>query len=145
MNGDNDDLLLEWRQFLSDEAARSSDVSGNLPTIWMRIKEEGKFPLLSSIAERALILPHGNTETERVFSLRKRVLKPERNRLQDPSINGLITVKSFMLSRSLDVQSFPPPIFYILRPFSQYWGLDTACIAGLFAGAVSHFMSGCPS
>ena len=106
MSGDNDDLLLEWRQFLSDEAARSSDVSGDLPTMWMQIKE-GKFPLLSSIAERALILPHSNAETERVFSLLKCVLKAERNRLQDPSINDLMTVKSFMLRRLLDVQSFP--------------------------------------
>ena len=100
LNGDNDDFLLEWRQFLSDEVANSSHVSVDLPAMWMRMKEEGKFPLLVSIAERALILPHGNAETERVFSLLKRVLKVERNRLQDPSINGLMTVKSFMLSRS---------------------------------------------
>ena len=29
--------------------------------------------------------------------------------------------------------------------FSHYWGLDGACIAGLFPGAVSRFMFGCPS
>ena len=33
--------------------------------------------------------------------------------------------------------------FYVRFP--QYWGLDGACIVGLFTGAVSHFMSGCPS
>ena len=33
--------------------------------------------------------------------------------------------------------------FYV--SFPQYWGLDGAYIAGLFDGAVSHFMSGGPS
>ena len=33
--------------------------------------------------------------------------------------------------------------YYVL--FSHCWGFEGACIAGLFAGTVSHFMSGCPS
>ena len=34
--------------------------------------------------------------------------------------------------------------FYVVN-HPRYWGWDCACIAGLFDGAVSLFMSGCPS
>ena len=94
---DSDRLVLEWRRYLSDE-----NVETNLEMFWA----SSKHTILREIAQRTMILPHGNADTERLKSWLKRILTEDRNRLQDTSINGLMSVKSYMISRGIKSATF---------------------------------------
>ena len=106
VKGDPDQLLLEWRQFVSDVTLfHHKDAS--ITAFWNQVKACGKYELLVNLAECALILPHGNADTERMFSSLKRILTADRNKLQDPNLNGLLTVKSYMLNRGYNSATMP--------------------------------------
>jgi hypothetical protein len=69
------------------------------------MKEQYKH--IASLAERTLLLLHGNAGTERLFSSLKRILTADRNSLQDLSLNGFLAVKSFLQNRGYDSASLP--------------------------------------
>ena len=95
---DQDTLLLQWRKFCADELV-SNDRT--VCEFWKQSKDSGRYAAVLSLVEKLLVIPHSNASTERIFSLVKNVLRPERGSLIDKNLNGLITVKSFMNSRSL--------------------------------------------
>ena len=103
---DSDELALEYRRFCVDVDV-NLDSSKSIMSFWSTIKASGKYPLLVAIAERVLIIPHGNADTERLFSSLKRIYTSDRNQLQDTSLNGILSVKSFMLSNGYKSATLP--------------------------------------
>lgn len=99
VNCDSDCLAREYRRYLSD--SRGSQEEENIPDFWT----SSDYDLLRQVAQRAMIIPHGNADTERLMSWLKRVVTEDRNRLQDASIGGLISVKSYLMSRGIDSSS----------------------------------------
>ena len=95
---DSDRLLLEWRLYLSEQTKEEV----NIPEFWI----SSSHAILREVAQRALILPHGNADTERLMSWLKRIVTEERNRLQDTSLNGLMSVKSYLISRGITSDTF---------------------------------------
>ena len=102
---DADALLLEWRKFRSDAEIDTEEV--DLPKFWKQIASKDAYHSLSALAKSCIILPHGNADTERLFSSMKRILTTDRNRLQDPNFNGILTVKLFMRNRGYKSATFP--------------------------------------
>ena len=64
-----------------------------------------RYPSLVSVARRGLLIPHGNADTERLFSSLNKILTKDRNRLKDPSLNGLLTVKAFHSARGISSET----------------------------------------
>lgn len=48
-----------------------------------------KYPTLSKLIKNILILPHGNADVERGFSINENIVRENRHFLSEPSINGL--------------------------------------------------------
>lgn len=104
--GDLDALKLEWRHFQSTHFEVShTGTSCSVDEFWNGIQKQNKFPSLNSVASRALLIPHGNADTERLFSTMKKLLTKDRNRLQNPSINGLLMVKAYHQAREMSASS----------------------------------------
>lgn len=97
--GDHDALRLEWRHFIKED--HELPEGNSVENFWNVLCNEEKFPSLVSVARRGLLVPHGNADTERLFSSLKRILRKERNLLQDPSLNGLLNVKAFHAARQI--------------------------------------------
>lgn len=106
LTSDRDALLLQWRKLCADSNELvSRDI--DLCEFWKAVKASEKYVVVIRLVERLFVVPHSNASTERIFSLVKNVLKPERGSLIDKNLNGLITVKSFLNSRSLSSATLP--------------------------------------
>lgn len=108
LDGDVDELKLEWRCFCCKDF--KLDSNGNIEQFWIdrAHDEEGgerRFPQLSKLAQHALCLPHGNADTERLMSALNRILRRDRNRITDPTLNGLLQVKTYLSVRNISAHS----------------------------------------
>ena len=96
---DLDTVKMQWRAFVIDTELSMED--DDVLKFWISEEIKKTYPLLSEITLKAIMIPHGNADTERVMSWLNRVLTKDRNRLQDPSLNDLLTTKSYNLSRDI--------------------------------------------
>ncbi len=108
LDGDVDELKLEWRCFCCKDF--KLDSNGNVEQFWIdRAHDEecGErcFSRLSKLAQHALCLPHGNADTERLMSSLNRILRRDRNRINDPALNGLLQVKTYLSVRNISSHS----------------------------------------
>lgn len=96
----------EWKLFMEGnipEACIDRDQSEfQIDKYWAQLFEmkdvrgKPKFPVLSNVVKCALILAHGNADTERSLSENKRIVTKERVNLNDDTINALRHTKDGM-------------------------------------------------
>ena len=96
---DLDTVKMQWRAFVIDTELSMED--DDVLKFWISEEIKKTYPLLNEITLKAIMIPHGNADTERVMSWLNRVLTKDRNRLQDLSLNDLLTTKSYNLSRDI--------------------------------------------
>lgn len=69
-------------------------------------KMSSKMPTLSRLARVTMILPHGNAEVERVFSLLPNLVTKKRSNLSATTINAIVVIKSAMASNNVSSRNF---------------------------------------
>ena len=93
----SDELALEYRQFYVDVDVNLD--SSKSMSFWSTIKASGKY--------RYLLQLRKEFSSERLFSFLKRIYTSDRNQLQDTSLNGILSVKSFILSNAYKSATLP--------------------------------------
>ena len=71
------------------------------------VSGELRYSMLSHLAKALLILPHGNADTERVFSKMNLIKTKLRNCIGNKSMNALLTLTC---NQSIPCYEFNPPL-----------------------------------
>ena len=70
------------------------------------VSGETRYGLLSRLAKALLILPHGNADTERIFSKMNLIKTKLRNCIGNKSLNGLLCISC---NQTIPCYEFSPP------------------------------------
>lgn len=70
-------------------------------------KCSSQYPILSRLARLAMIIPHGNAEVERVFSMLSDVITKKRKSLHPNTVRALCVCKSYLSMHKLSASTFP--------------------------------------
>ena len=79
----------------------------NISTYWGSVEQTGKFPLLTKLAKAVFILPHGNADFERTFSLLSDILTKKRMCLKPETVRALVVSKSILSAKLWDNTNIP--------------------------------------
>jgi len=72
---------------------------GKVSELESSASQEKAYPVLSRLAKLALLLPHGNSDVERGFSLNNSVLTDERSRLSHRSLVAVRFLKDVVINK----------------------------------------------
>ena len=72
---------------------------------WEKCAEQ--YPTLSRLARLVMIIPHGNAEVERVFSMLSDVITKKRKSLHPNTVRALCVCKSFISAHNYTASTFP--------------------------------------
>ena len=61
----------------------------------------GQFPIMKRLVQACLIVPHGNSDVERIFSMLNDILTKKRLSLDQQNVKALTFIKSYMTSSNL--------------------------------------------
>ena len=84
---------------VSDDLTSKIDVETYWRKIGSMVNEDGnpKYSYLSKFALTVMLLPHGNADAERGFSINKKLLEKHGNNLHEETIESLRIVKDFLI------------------------------------------------
>lgn len=116
-------IVDEWKLYqversavaLSEGTPDADDKSVRIDHYWRNVMSQMgpnnacKFPKLSLLIKSALVLPHGNADVERSFSVNGNVLTDSRTEMSPETLNGLLLVKDTLKFYD-PVQSLPSSI-----------------------------------
>lgn len=74
---------------------------------WKLVMSVGQFPIMKRLVQACLIIPHGNSDVERIFSMLSDILTKKRSSLDQQSVKALTFIKSFMTSSKLMCHEVP--------------------------------------
>lgn len=83
-----DNLQTEWNEFLMEEKPVGVV---DIPNFWKAASLE--FPNLATLMQALISIPHSNAQSERVFSMLKKIYTDQRADLCKDSLNSLLAVK----------------------------------------------------
>ena len=110
---DREQVQLEFREFLSDAACMPTDADTDVVQYWLRIKSIKAstghllYSNLSSLVLQLLAIPVSNADSERVFSLVRRIRTDFRASLSTSSLSSLIGYKFNKTSSCCQFNQFP--------------------------------------
>lgn len=84
-----DAVYTEWSGYQLDDTPQPPTY--NIGNYWSQA--ETQFPKLAALMKALLCIPHSNAQSERVFSMLKKIRTDQRSDLCKDSINSLLTVK----------------------------------------------------
>lgn len=90
-SSDMTNLLVEARLYQQMNISDSDEP--DLLEFWQEVKRCGHVPMLIQPVRKLLILPHGNAECERAFSIMKADLRDNRLSLSDETVRGLLVTR----------------------------------------------------
>ena len=93
-----DDLRLEVRMYKSSSSVEMNDTL-SVNDYWKTSLDHIQCPILSKLVRACLILPHGNAEVERLFSMLGDILVKKRQNLDQRSVWSLTFIKSDMMAQ----------------------------------------------
>lgn len=85
-----DSVHTEWVEYQLEDSSTPT-LTTNLAKYWHTA--EINFPNLSRLMQTVLCIPHSNAQSERVFSMLKKVYTDQRSDLCKDSINSLLRIK----------------------------------------------------
>ena len=90
-------------QLVSKKEERKESVN----SYWADVCQNGMYPILKRLVRVGLVLPHGNAEVERLFSMLQDIFTKKRNSLDQHSLRALTFIKSFMTANNYQCHNFP--------------------------------------
>jgi hypothetical protein len=101
-----DQLLLEGEQYQLHSQDTADNNAKDILEHW-KLTTQSKFPLLQALVRAMLVLPHGNSDVERLFSNLHDIITDKRNSLSSVTVEALAVSRSYMRSHGLECHSFP--------------------------------------
>ena len=102
-----DETLLEVELRLYSSSEVDDVTHDSISEYWSSVEEKQEFPLLCSLMKVAIIIPHGNADIERQFSVLTDIVTKKRGRLSPITIKSLIVTKSIFSSNGWRSSSIP--------------------------------------
>lgn len=110
---DREQVQLEFREFLSDAACMPTDADTDVLQYWLHIKSIKAstghllYSNLSSLVPQLLAIPVSNADSERVFSLVRRIRTDFRASLSTSTLSSLIGCRFNNMSPCCEFKQFP--------------------------------------
>lgn len=115
-----DSLQREFTTFLLDDDVDDMEaVSGN-SIIQFWIDRESTYPCLSAFIQALLVIPHSNAQSERVFSMLKKIFTEHRSSLSQESITSLLSIKLNNPSCCFDTSISPEMLRKLKKSAATY-------------------------
>ena len=100
-------LQLTQKQCSTCDSCPSLMTDRDVPHYWAGVETCGKFPLLVKIAKATFVLPHGNAEVERCFSILPDIITKKRNTLGPETVKALVVSKSALKTKNWTSATIP--------------------------------------
>jgi hypothetical protein len=81
--------------------------NASVSQFWAALSASGKYPFLSKLARALFVLPHGNADVERVFSVLGDIILKKRSSMDSHTIKALVVSRSCMEAKCWTAASLP--------------------------------------